>query len=481
MLNIIIQLSKYLMIILIILYSFQCFHIFKKRSEEKQKKILRKQFTLILLIIFVGYLDIFLYTKNYFVVVLLAGIYLFFILLQLLYRLFYPKASMLVVNNMCLLLGIGLIMLVRLQIGSAVKQFVIAAIASVMALFVPVIIRRLGFLSKIRWIYAVIGILCLGVVLVLAQTSGGAKLSITIAGVNFQFSEIVKITFVFYMASSLQKDHSFKNVAITTCVAALHVGILVLSTDLGTGLVFFITYLVMTYVATKKLTYPAVGLAGGSAAAVAAYHLFGHVKNRVIYWKDPFADYDRSYQIVQGMFAIGAGGWFGTGLCNGSPQIIPLATTDYIFTAIAEEMGGIFCICMILICMSMFLMIVNISMKIRNPFYKLIALGLGCEYAFQVFLNIGGTSKFIPLTGITLPLVSYGGSSVMSTIIMLAIIQGLYILREDEDEKLEKARKTMERERYEAEEVQREELRRQERAIVEAAGLGELYEDTKKR
>ena len=180
------------------------------------------------------------------------------------------------------------------------------------------------------------------------------------------------------------------------------------------------------------------------------------------------------------MFAIGAGGWFGTGLCQGSPNIIPLATTDYIFTAISEELGGIVGICLILICMSLFLMIVNISMKIRNPFYKLVALGLGTEYAFQVFLNIGGTSKFIPLTGITLPLVSYGGSSVMSTIIMLAIVQGLYILREDEDERIEKARKEIERERAEKEEAEREEMERQERAIVEAGGLSDYYKDTRK-
>lgn len=91
--------------------------------------------------------------------------------------------------------------------------------------------------------------------------------------------------------------------------------------------------------------------------------------------------------------------------------------------------------------MSFFLMIVNIALKIKNPFYKLIALGLGTEYAFQVFLTIGGATKFIPMTGVTLPLVSYGGSSLMSTILMLAIIQGLYILREDEDEEFEKRRK----------------------------------------
>ena len=104
-------------------------------------------------------------------------------------------------------------------------------------------------------------------------------------------------------------------------------------------------------------------------------------------------------------------------------------------------MGGIFGICLILVCMTFFLMIVNISLKIRSTFYKLIALGLGTEYAVQVFLTIGGVTKFIPMTGVTLPLVAYGGSSVISTIIMLSIIQGLYILREDEDEEIERIRR----------------------------------------
>ena len=129
------------------------------------------------------------------------------------------------------------------------------------------------------------------------------------------------------------------------------------------------------------------------------------------------------------------------GLCQGSPESIPVVKNDFIFSAICEELGGIFAICLILVCMSFFLMIVNIALRIINPFYKLIALGLGTEYAFQVFLTIGGATKFIPMTGVTLPLVSYGGSSLLSTILMLAIIQGLYILREDEDEEFEKRKK----------------------------------------
>ena len=219
-------------------------------------------------------------------------------------------------------------------------------------------------------------------------------------------------------------------------------GILVLSRDLGSAVIFFAAYLVMIFVSTKKKSYLGLGLAGGSVAAVIAYFLFGHVRQRVSAWKDPMAVYqNEGYQIVQSLFAIGTGGWFGMGLCQGSPEVIPVVKNDFIFSAICEELGGIFAICLILVCMSFFLMIVNIAVKIKNPFYKLIALGLGTEYAFQVFLTIGGATKFIPMTGVTLPLVSYGGSSVMSTILMLAIIQGLYILREDEDEEFEKRRK----------------------------------------
>lgn len=271
------------------------------------------------------------------------------------------------------------------------------------------------------------------VVLAMAAISGGAKLSIEIGGVTFQFSELVKITFVFFVAGMLREDTSFKRVVVTTIVAAAHVLILVVSKDLGSAVVFFVAYIVMLYVATKKARYALAGLAGGAVAAVAAYFLFNHVRQRVIVWQDPIAVYDKvggGYQVAQGLFGISAGGWFGMGLGKGMPNIIPVVDKDFIFAAICEELGAIFAICMLLVCMSCYLMIVNVSMRMSKPFYKLIAMGLGAEYAFQVFLTVGGTSKFIPMTGITLPLVSYGGSSVICTILMFAIIQGLYILRE---------------------------------------------------
>lgn len=125
------------------------------------------------------------------------------------------------------------------------------------------------------------------------------------------------------------------------------------------------------------------------------------------------------------------------GFIRASRDKIPVVKQDFIFSAIAEELGGIFALCLILVCFSCFLMFMNIAMQMKDQFYKLVALGLGTVYATQVFLTIGGATKFIPSTGVTLPLVSYGGSSLLCSMIIFAIIQGLYILRQDEGEQNE--------------------------------------------
>ncbi|MDO4803232.1 MAG: FtsW/RodA/SpoVE family cell cycle protein [Lachnospiraceae bacterium] len=439
-LNILTQLSKYFFLILIMQFALEDYTYFGKRTEERKRKVIRKQISVIYLFTILGFILIFLNSGSLPVLATLAGTCVFYFVTLHGYRLLYPRSSMLLVNNMLMLLAIGFVMISRLDPDNGMKQFVIAAGGVICAFIIPVIVRKLRILSKLTWLYAAVGIIALLGVLALATISRGAKLSVTIGGISFQFSELVKITLVFFMASKLSKDTSFKSVVATSVVAGLHVVILVLSTDLGTALVFFVAYIVVVFVATHRTIYPLAGLAGGSLASIAAYFLFGHVRQRVEAWKNPFLVYDTSgYQIAQGLFAIGAGGWFGTGLFRGRPETIPIAAKDFIFAAICEEFGGIFAMCLILVCMSMFLLIVNISMEIKkNTFYKLVAIGLGAEYAFQVFLTIGGVTKFIPMTGITLPLVSYGGSSVMSTIILIAIIQGLYILREDEGAEIEK-------------------------------------------
>ena len=297
-------------------------------------------------------------------------------------------------------------------------------------------------LSEWRKVYAIIGIVSLALVVVIGSVSYGAKLGFQVAGINVQPSELVKIVFVFFVASSFKQSMAFKDIVVTTALAAFHVLILVASKDLGAALIIFVVYLVMLYVATRQPLYVLAGLGAGSVASVGAYYLFNHVRNRVVAWKDPIASYSGSgYQVAQSLFAIGTGSWFGMGLFQGEPMSIPVRESDFIFAAIAEELGIIFALCMTLICVSVYVMFLNIAMQLHNLFYKMVALGLGTCYIFQVFLTIGGATKFIPSTGVTLPLVSYGGSSLISTLIMFAIIQGLYILREDEEEDIERRKK----------------------------------------
>ena len=448
--TVITEISKYLIIFTMIIFTFQCFTIFRKHDQEDKNQVLRRQIILMLFMNFIAYAVLYLQTEDIKMLVMYVSVLAFILLVQLLYRVIYKKGNLLIVNNMCMLLSIGFLILSRLKFDKAIKQFQIVVLSMALSFIVPVIVRKVKLLKDLTWLYGIVGIGLLGVVLVLATISGGAKLSIEIGGITFQFSELVKITFVFFVAGMLREDQSFKRVVITTVVAALHVLILVLSKDLGSALVFFVAYIVMLYVATKKPLYALAGLAAGCLAAVAAYFMFNHVRQRVIAWKDPIAVYDQiggGYQLAQGLFGISAGGWFGMGLGQGMPTIIPVVDKDFIFAAICEELGAIFSICMLLVCMSCYLMIVNVSMKMSKPFYKLIAMGLGAEYAFQVFLTVGGSSKFIPLTGITLPLVSYGGSSVICSIMMFAIIQGLYILREDEGEELERQRRERQKEK----------------------------------
>ncbi len=272
--------------------------------------------------------------------------------------------------------------------------------------------------------------------MILGQVTHGSLLSFTIAGITFQPSEFVKIVFVFFLAASLMEDTSFLNLSLTTVIAAVHVVVLVASKDLGSALIFFVVFVFMVFAATRNYLYLLLGMGGGALASVIAWRVFRHVQVRVQAWLDPWTYIDsQGYQVTQSLFAIGSGSWFGMGLYSGTPDSIPYVEKDSIFSAVCEEMGVVFGLFLILICLSCFIMIMNISLRLKDRFFQLTAYGLGIVYIFQVFLTIGGGIKFIPLTGVTLPLVSYGGSSVLTTLILFYLVQGFYILRQQEEEK----------------------------------------------
>ncbi len=436
------ELSKYVINLLMALYAYESFAVFRYKEESRRNGIYTRQNLLMLFIHFSCFMVICFETGDM--------SYLFFYAFQqivlfataVLFHLVYPRANRLIINNMCMLLSIGFVMLTRLSYERAVKQFVIVAISIAAAMVIPFFIHKLNFLKSLTWVYAAVGIVALAIVLILGRYTYGSKISFSVAGVTFQPSEIVKIVFVFFLASALCETTSFLRVCLTAAVAGVHVIILVVSKDLGSALIFFTVYVLMVFVATNNFLYLLAGIGGGSAAAAVAYRLFGHVQVRVQAWRDPFSCIDDAgFQITQSLFGISSGGWFGLGLFRGNPTSIPLVEADFVFSAVAEELGILFSMCLILICISSFIMCMNIALKLQDRFYRLIAFGLGVTYIFQVFLTVGGGTKFIPMTGVTLPFISYGGSSVLTTLVMFFIIEGLYIIRRDEGDRRAKNRK----------------------------------------
>lgn len=434
MIKVFIDLSKYIFAFLMCFYTFMTFRIFSVKDESDRSFKCVQQNILMFLIHFLAYAVLFVseWNINCAALYLVQALYIF--LYIVLFRVVFKNGNMLLMNNMCMMMTVGFIIITRLSFSQGVRQFVFIVVGSLLTLCIPVLMQRVKTLRNIPWLYGIVGIAALLAVFIAGELTHGANITLKIGDlISIQPSEFIKIVYVFFIASMFNRSTSFGNVVLTTILAAVHVIILVMSTDLGSALIYFVVYLVMLFVATKEFIYVALGLTAGSGAAFFAYKMFSHVRIRVQAWRDPWTVIDdQGYQITQSLFAIGMGSWFGVGLNQGMPYKIPFVEMDFIFSAICEELGIIFGICLILMFMNTFMLMMDVGMKSRGNFYRLLAVGLATAYGFQIFLTIGGGIKFIPLTGVTLPLISYGGSSAFSTLILFAVIQGLYMLRMNE-------------------------------------------------
>lgn len=432
MVNVYLTTAKYMLIFLMAFYTYSSFYALKNSNKYNLSKTYILQTIIIFLTHFIGFTAIYLNVENDTVILFYGVQVIYFIVTMGFTNIIYDKqVNKVVLNNMCMLLVIGLTILTRLSYTKAIRQFCILVVATVIYLIVPKLINKMKNLRKLTWVYCVTGLVLLLVVMLIGKASYGAKLSIEIFGFSFQASEIVKMLYVFFLGGFLREKCNFRKILISAVFAGMHVIILVFSRDLGSALIFFIIYLTMIYVATGRAWLLFGGLLAGSGAAVVGYKLFSHVRIRVLAYTNPWSVIDNEgYQITQSLFAIGTGGWLGLGLCNGRPNKIPVVEEDFVFSAIAEELGGFFALCLILLCMSTFMAFIKIASEQTDVFYKLTSLGLAIMYGFQNILTIGGAIKFIPSTGVTLPLVSYGGSSLLATMILFGIFQGINGVRE---------------------------------------------------
>ncbi|MBR5658453.1 MAG: FtsW/RodA/SpoVE family cell cycle protein [Lachnospiraceae bacterium] len=444
-----IQLCKYLCILLLVIYTISSFELLSVRNRRRQELRFWFHNTLIFVMHFLMNMSILVRVQD--------TSYLFFYLEQvgflllflILHRLLYKDSNLAVLGHMMMLLVIGLAILTRLSFDKAQRQFFYACLAALVSLAIPYVISKAKITRVLALVLGFVGLGALGIVFIRGNVVYGASLSLRIFGIDIQPSEFVKLSYILLLALMLRHNVTTKKIMLSLVAVMAHVGILVLSKDIGCAVIFFIAYLFLLCFATRSVK-PSLIILGcavlvmiptyilflkvsqsGATGGLAKYivKLFSHVQVRIVNWRDPWSVIDTDgYQITQSLFSIMTGGFLGTGLGLGNPTKIPVVEKDFPFSALCEEMGGIFGICVILICLCLLLSILATSITMKNRFYKLMAVGLASMYGVQVFLTVGGVIKMIPHTGVTLPFISYGGSSISSTFFLLAIVQGITIL-----------------------------------------------------
>lgn len=323
------------------------------------------------------------------------------------------------VNFLC---GLGILVLFRLNPQRGMDQVVNYAVGLLGMVLCLLLVR---FWHRFKWtvpIIMLVSALLMALPLLIGTVKNGAKAWVSLFGVSFQPSEIIKVALLLLLASLLSQ----RMVLPALAFSVLCLGLLFLQRDLGTALLYYATVLLMVYVSTGSLSFISLGLLGGASAAYVGYVSNTYVQNRVKIWQNPWADpYGVSYQVVQSMVAMVNGGAWGTGLGLGSAKIIPEVETDFIFAAVFHEFGLLFGIGIILIYLLIFLRGVSIAKKARTRFHVLLALGCSALITIQTFVIIGGNINMIPLTGVTLPFISYGGTSLVSSLCIMGLLQGV--------------------------------------------------------
>jgi cell division protein FtsW (lipid II flippase) len=327
-----------------------------------------------------------------------------------------------------MLLSIGIIIIYRIDEGLGIKQLIWIS-AGILVYFATYFILKYIRGWK-NWIYLYIsgGYALFLLTFALASRKGGALNWVEIGGFSFQPSEITKILIIFLVSAYYSNWSKFKEVKNSSYylmgIIYSYIILLFLQRDLGTALIFYAVFIVLQFIneENRKLLLINIGLFG--LGGFLGYALFDHVKIRFQSWLNPW-EYiqNQGYQITQSLFAIAEGGFFGKGLGLGHPHFIPVVYTDFIFSAICEEMGIFTGIGIIMLFMILVYRGFKIAISQDNLFYKNLALGISTLFGIQAFIILGGVLKMIPLTGLTLPFISYGGSSMLSSFCALGILQ----------------------------------------------------------
>ncbi len=372
---------------------------------------------------------------------LVITVLVMFAVLHIIVRIVAPDADPFLLPIAALLTVVGITMIYRLDSELVLSQWVWVVLGGVAMAVVLIAFRNYAQLTQYKYLTALAGVALLLVPIIpgVGSEINGARLWIRFGTFSFQPSEIAKLLIVIFLAAYLAEKRELLAISTRRVLGvwlpeARHFGPLVLmwaisllvlvgEKDLGSSLLFFGIFLIMLYVATERGAYVAIGLLLFAAGAYIAYRIFGHVQTRIDIWIDPWLDQaDRGYQITQSLFGIASGGLAGSGFGLGSPSRIPAVATDFIFSAISEETGLVGATALILAYLLFTLRGLRIASACNDEFGALLMVGLVGVFGLQAFVIIGGVTKLIPLTGITLPFISYGGSSILSNFILLGLV-----------------------------------------------------------
>ena len=345
---------------------------------------------------------------------------------------FFPADKLLlaIANFLC---ALGVLILYSTDRGAGTSRglqqamyYGVGILAMLVCILLVRYIRNWNFLIKV----VMLGAAALMVLpLAIGTEQNGATNWIVIGGTSLQPSEVVKIALLLILGWYMSR-HRFWPWFLFAVFCLL---VLMLQADLGTALVYYTTTLLLFYASTGNVLLSLLGVVGGCGAAVLGYQMFAHVKKRVAIWRNPWIYYETSgYQIAQTLMAIASGGLFGVGLGLGAPRVIPVYFTDCIFAVICEQFGIIFGILVLVMYVILILRGAYIASQARHSFHAILAMGATVMLGIQTFIIIGGVLKMIPLTGVTMPFVSYGGTSLVSCMGLIGLIQGVSSVNQDD-------------------------------------------------
>jgi cell division protein FtsW (lipid II flippase) len=363
-----------------------------------------------------------------------------------------PYADPLLMPAVALLVGLGLAVIHRLDLAGeqgesasrqdAPVQLLWATLGVALFVAILAVVRDHRTLSRYAYTLALVGLALLALPAVLPASISevnGAKIWIRVAGFSIQPGEFAKICLIVFFAAYLEDKRDVLALA-SRKVAGLELPrgrdlgpvllawvisilVLVFERDLGSSLLLFGIFVVMLYVATERSSWLLIGVGLFAGGALIAYQIFGHVRARVDTWLDPFAYQDGAgYQLVQSLFGLGTGGLFGAGLGGGRPDQVPVAKSDFIASAVGEELGLFGLVAVIILYLVLVERGLRTSLVVRDAFGKLLAAGLAFAVAWQVFVVLGGVTGLLPLTGLTTPFLAYGGSSLVANFVLVALL-----------------------------------------------------------